>query len=773
MAFLAERTDMDKREHLPEAPGCEVEGFRTPADRATVHRPAAGGSGFIAAGTAPGAGFESHGQTILRHKGAVLLMAAVCGLAAWLVSLWQRPVYQARTSLEIQAFNENYLNIREIDPTTDNGVYSPETLQTQIKILQEGALLDRVVDKLGLASNPEFSGKPGGFTKLERLLGAPPARPLPAREQAAAAAARNLKVRASGQTRLVEILYDSGDPQLAAAFANTLANEFIEQNLELRWQSTQKTGEWLTHQLGDLKQELEQSQEQLLSYAREAGLVFTSDKGSLAEGGLRQLQEELARAISQRMAGQAAYEAAEAASPESLPQVLDSATLSAAQVQLNDLQRQRAELSTQFTPAFYKVKNVEAQIKALEAIQKREQAKIIERLRDEYAAALRREKMVASAYGEQVKLVSSQAQQAVHYDMLKREVDTNRNLYDSMLQKLKEASFASAMRASNIRIVSPAKPPASPYKPNPALNLALGLASGGVLGVIFVLHRERAGRNIRAPGEAGLYLDLPELGVIPLASRDPEGRVFGGGLAGMLAMVSRGTAPKRSLELVTWEQKTSLMAESFRATLASLLFSGRDGNRPRVLVLTSPEGGAGKTTVASNLGIALAEINRRVLLIDGDFRKPRLHRVFQLPGQPGLGQLLREERPIEDYSSDRLVCATEIPGLYVLPSGPENDNLASLLYSTRMAELLWRFRLEFHTVLIDAAPMLLPDARILGRLADGVILVLRAGRTTREQAFAIHQRLTQDGTLVVGTILNRWEPRDSYYGYESYGRAQS
>ena len=221
---------------------------------------------------------------------------------------------------------------------------------------------------------------------------------------------------------------------------------------------------------------------------------------------------------------------------------------------------------------------------------------------------------------------------------------------------------------------------------------------------------------------------------------------------------------------MTWQHKLSLVAESYRAALTSILLSSQNGNRPRAIVFTSAGPGEGKTTTVTNLGIALAETNRRVLLIDADMRKPRLHDIFNLPNTWGLSDLLREKAPIETLPREALARETGIPGLFVLTSGPATVSISNLLYSSRTAELLRRFRQEYYAVLIDTPPMMqLADARILGRLADAAILVLGCGRTTRDAAKAAKQRLSADGIRLLGTILNRWNPKSaSSYGVYGY-----
>ena len=227
------------------------------------------------------------------------------------------------------------------------------------------------------------------------------------------------------------------------------------------------------------------------------------------------------------------------------------------------------------------------------------------------------------------------------------------------------------------------------------------------------------------------------------------------------------------VELITVQKKRSLAAEAFRVVLTSILFSGENGKRPRVLVMTSAGPGEGKTTVTSNLAIALAEIRRKTLLIDADMRKPRQHSIFDLPNERGLSTLLQEPE-LTDEALAGMVQESPVPNLYILPSGPSTSAAASLLHSPIMPQLLKRLSKEFDMVLIDTAPMLqMPDARVVGRMADAVVLVTRSGHTTRDAAVAASERLTEDGTRVLGTILNDWNPKKSpngYYGYSNgYG----
>ncbi len=383
------------------------------------------------------------------------------------------------------------------------------------------------------------------------------------------------------------------------------------------------------------------------------------------------------------------------------------------------------------------------------------QPETVNRLKNEYEAADR--------------LASSNV---ANYDVLKREVETNRSMYEAALQRQKEADMDAAARATNMRVISPARRPLHPSFPKPLWNAGIGLLAGLILGLAFVMVRENTDRSLRAPGDISAYLNLPEFGAIPSAELDPVQPLARHKDWAIDIGPQSESGTESQIEMASCSNATSRMAESFRSALASLWFAGQTGKRPRVFVLTSPNAREGKTTLTSNLGIALANSNRRVLVIDGDIRKPRLHTIFNVSNSWGLGNLLEDDCPVEDYLFEDIVMSASVPGLYVLPAGSGEVNVSSLRYHERLTDLLQRFRLEFHAVLLDTPPMLeFSDARILGRLSDGVILVVRASETSRDDAAAVYRRFQEDGTPVLGSILNDWNPRKSKrgYGYRTTG----
>jgi capsular exopolysaccharide synthesis family protein len=718
------------------------------------------------------------------HKFLILTFVFAGLLIALMFSVHQRPVYRAHTSITIQDLNENFLNLKE-DPTSRNpaaGQIDPY-FQTQVQILHSESLLKRVIDKPSIAKALAQQASKGHWLDWRKHLGLPRSQPPADSQQLIEQVASQLTVRSSGETRLVDVYFDAENPQLAADFANTLISEFVEQSHQMRWESTQRTAEWLGEHLSDMKLNLENAEAQLQSYARSSGLLF-SGQGNVAEEKLRQVQGDYSKVQVDRADKQAKYESALSKPIESLPQALDDSTLRDYGLRLAQLRQQRAQLTSTLTPAHYRVLEVQSQIDELTSALETHRANIVGRTANEYESARRHEELLAQAYHQQAQLVSIQAEKAIHYDTLKHEVDTSRQLYDALWQRVKHAGLAAAMRASNLLVVDAAKPPLLPYRPNYPLNSALGLLIGTFLGTGVSILRERVNRCIAAPGIAPAYLNLPELGAIPMAETPSRVRglfsAWNKSQVPTLPLNGKGNGDNQLCKAIlskgaTESSERVMMAEAFRATLTSILLPSFGTLPSRVIVVTSPRPGAGKTTVTSNLGIVMAEIGRRVLLVDGDLRSPKLHDVFQLSNSWGLCDVLRSSNPINKCGLLQIVRHTDIPGLDLLPSGTTCERPSHhFLYSPRVAELLRRVGEEYDLVLVDSPPMMqLADARVLGRIADGVVLVIRSGHTTLGLAQLAVQRFAEDGTRVLGTVLNSWDPRSSEgtdytYSYREY-----
>ena len=701
------------------------------------------------------------------RRATVLILAALGALIGLLFLLPQPPQYRAEVAVEVQALNEDFLYSRDVNPnSTQSNIFPEVDLATQARLLRTQSLLSRV--KARLASDPSLhiEAPPDRLAAWRKVLHLPGER-RPTPDEMLTETAASVRVNPTRNTRIISISCDSGDPKLAAAFANKMASESLDQTLENRWQSAQHTGEWLGRQMDEMKIKLERSEQQLQTYAAAMNLVVTSDaqKVNVSEEKLRQVQAELSAAEAERVSRQARYEQVVSGRIESLGQVVDDASLRTFEVKLADMRRELADLSSTFTPAHYKVQKLQAQIAEMESEQKKARARIAERIYGEFREAERREKLLAAQYESQSALVSDQAGKLVHYSLLQREVETNRQLYETLLHKVKEAGISAALRASNIRIADPAEIPTSPFAPNLLRGSALGLLLGLCGGVALAFIQERADRSIQIPADAAFYLNVPLLGVVPSWSLDRK--------RGYERQLIAG-AVEKSPVLSDFTGGSSAVSEGLRAILTSILFTER--RTPlQVMVVSSPGISEGKTTVACNLALAYAEAGRSVLLIDCDMRRPRLHDIFDVPNDSGLASLLAVKEPLDTRSIFRAARSTRYPGVSLLTSGIPENGAANLLHSRRLGEFLAIAREQFDVVLLDTPPLLqLADARIVGSYADGLLMVIRAGHTTRDSAVAARQQLAEDGIPVLGVALNDWNPRfPEYYGYDYYSKGYS
>ena len=573
---------------------------------------------------------------------------------------------------------------------------------------------------------------------------------------------------------MIELTAKSTNPELATNFANTLAGEFIEQAIEARLKTTEKIGDWLAHELDDARAKLQHSETALQTYAGKSGLIFTDNQDTnIATEKLQQLQQQLTSLISDRVAKEARYELAQHSPPNSLPDVLGDEGLRTAQANVFDARRKVADLTAVFTPDFAKAKRATAELASLQTAFEEQRSAIVQRIKNDYTEAVRKETLLETTYNAQAREVMGQDEKAIQYNILKRDADSNRQLYDTMLQQLKQSSIASALHASNVRVVDPASLPQKPIWPNYRILAPLGLVFGLFAGLGAIVVSERMDRRLRHPGEIQLWANVPELGTIPSASVDAgrKGRVKvlnGTSNHRRSELLAADKKIDRSVELTTWNRKPSLMAEAFRATLTSILFVGENGSRPRVVVLTSANPSDGKTTVTTNLAIAMAEVRGNVLVIDADLRRPRLHELFDIKNERGLADLLKEPA-LSDELIAQCIQPTRVPGLSVLTSGTSTLSAANLLHSPNLGELFATLKNQFDMVLIDTPPMLqMADARLIGRVADAVVLVARAGKTTRDAILGAYQRFSEDRIRVLGTILNDWDPKRSPAGYYGY-----
>ncbi|MDQ2775346.1 MAG: polysaccharide biosynthesis tyrosine autokinase [Acidobacteriota bacterium] len=674
-----------------------------------------------------------------RRRNVLAVFIVVGTIGALALASFQKPMYRSIALVEVQGLNDNILNTRDVDPTASTLNYPMDSyVQTQIKIVKSESVVGKAADRLKLEDHPELLYSEGLLQRLKRSLGlAAPLRKTLTQQQAIDWGSSHLTVRIPGLTRMIEISVEAADPKLAANFANAIVDEYIDSTVGMHSASSERTTAWLGEQIAELRSKVQRSEADLQAYAQKTGLLFTAEKDNIAEVRLRQLQDSLSKAHELRVAQQSRYDLVATAPADSLPEVLDDPVLREYQARLTELRRQLAELQPVLAPGHYKVQQIQSQITEMEGAMDGKRANILSRIKNEFDAAEHEEKILAGNYAAQVQLVSGQSVNAIQYDILKRELDTNRQMYESMLQKQRGVRMAAAMHASDISIVDNAKPAKMPFRPNRAVFAATGLGFSTFAGMAFVLFPRRRRARVDPPSGVIRQLGIPELGSIPFVQ-------------------SKGK--KSTLELNWSMSQQDTVAEAFRATMVSILLGSRgayDGQYPRVIVISSCAHGDGRTTVAANLAIALTEADHKVLLVDADLRKPRLHDLFRLDNRQGLSSILLDTKPCESYTAQQLGYSTNVPRLHVLPSGPASEGTAGLLHSARTAEFLDKVRSVFDIVIIDTPPVLpFADGRTLAKLSDGVAFVIRADETTPDDLLSALQRFAEDGAPVLGSIVN-------------------
>ncbi len=711
------------------------------------------------------AGLAGYWAMIKRWKLLMVVGGVLGAIVAFVLLVLDRPVYQAGTTIEIQGLNEAFMGMASVDPQAGTGAYAttPANLNTQIRIIESFSIRGPVMDRLRRELAPVAPRVEGMLAPWRaRLRG--PDDPIVEMRSGLVMAASTLKARVVLNTRIIQITADSTVPEIAASFVNAVASEYVAQNSQQRAITSQRTSQWLETQIEETRTRLDQAQAKLQAFSRESGITYAGkDEESLASTKLRELQGSLAGIQGERIRAQARYEQLKSSPPDQLPAAIEDAAFREYESKLADLKEQLAQLSLTLTPAHYKVQKVQQQIADLTAAMEREKQVVLERTRMEYEGALRREQLLTKAYQQQAGTVSSQADKASQYEVLKREVDLYQQSLNMMLQHANEAAVVSAVPANNVRVIDPANSPSLPYKPNGMMYETYGLAGGIAVGMALALLIEGIARWRRSvtfgtPGYSARLLNVPELGVIPslAVQRRLEGAPAG---RKWLPLPSRGE--KEAQQLVISTERPSLVAESFRLTLTSILLMSRRGTHPKVIVITSPGPGEGKTTVVSNMAIATAETGRRVLVIDSDLRKPRIHSVFGIGNTEGLVDAISRSKTNGGPKSAPTVTESSIPGVFVMPAGSGSGNkLSQVFHSPEIPALLSRLSEQFDVILIDTPPMLqFSDARLMARHADGVILVVRSGVTGRESAVAAREQLAQDQIEVLGTVLNDWDAK--------------
>jgi len=710
-------------------------------------------------------------RVLVKRKWTVLACLVTIFSVVAIASLKMTPVYEASGSIAINKPDSGLVNFNN-SPTFSVDYYDPTELETEVKILQSDLLALQVVKELGLDRRQEFGGKtPALPSSLD--LAPDPLQADSGRTSSLLAGFRSgLRVALSPNTHIIEVHYRSSDKDLAATVVNTLMSTYTENNFKSRFDSTMQASDWLSKQLVDLQMKVETSQEKLVHYQKEHEILGIDEKQNITTAKLDELNKALTAAESERMDKESVYRLVQAGDAETIASaasILDDAgagnqpgsgLLESLRSKEADLKIQAAELNTQFGPSYPKLAQLNNQLKEIDVQIFVETRKIAGKIKGQYTAAVQRESMLHDALEKQKQQENKLNESAIEYSLLKRDLDTNRQLYEGLLEKLKEAGVSAGLRSNNFRIVDVARVPTAPVEPNIPRNLAfafmLGLTSG--VGLAFLL--EGLDNTVRTTEQAQLISGLPPLGMIPLGSRSARE----GANAKRLVIASSNEA----VELITQVRPQSQMAESYRALRTSLLLSNL-GAPPKVIMVTSALPQEGKTTTSINCAVVLAQKGIRVLLIDADLRRPSIHKTLGMGPRSGLSNVLTGSASLEQAITRSPI----LPNLNVLPAGTPPPNPAELLASTNMRDVLEQLRGQYDHIVVDTPPTLsVTDAVVLSPRADAIVLVIRSGHTTKQALRRSRDILMQVNAKVSGVLLNAVDLRspDYYYYYEYQGK---
>jgi succinoglycan biosynthesis transport protein ExoP len=709
-------------------------------------------------------------RTLVKRKWVVIGCFATIFSVVAIASLKTTPVYEASGTIAVNK-PDTTLNFQN-STTLSLDYFDPTELDTEVKILQSDLLAMQVIRELNLDRRSDLANQAPPSPSASGDLAPDPLQTDPALASSMIGGFKgNLRVNLSPNTRIIEVHYRSADPQMAANVVNTLMQTYVENNFKARFESTMQASDWLSKQLVDLQMKVETSQEKLVRYQKEHEILGADEKQNITMEKLDELNKELTAAESERMDKEATYRLVESGDPEAIASSVSAAEDSAGgqtgtallgvlRSKEADLKIQAAELNTQFGPSYPKLSILNNQLKEVDAQIQSEMKKIASKVRGQYSAALQRESMLREALEKQKQEANKLNESAIEYTLLKRDVDTNRQLYEGLLQKLKEAGVSAGLKSNNFRIVDVARPPTGPIEPNIPRNLlfaaVLGLASG--VGLAFLL--EGLDNTVRTTEQAQMISGVASLGMIPLGSKSARD----GPNPKRLVIASS----KEVVELVTQVRPQSQMAESYRALRTSLLLSNI-GAPPKVIMVTSALPQEGKTTTSINTAVVLAQKGVRVLLIDADLRRPSIHKTLGMGPHSGLSNVLTGSTTIEQAITPSAV----LPNLFVLPSGTPPPNPAELLASANMRDVLNQLREQYDHVVIDTPPSLsVTDAVVLSPRADAVVLVIRSGQTTKQALRRSRDVLMQVNAKVVGVLLNAVDlsSPDYYYYYEYQGK---
>ena len=679
---------------------------------------------------------------VLRKRWPVLAAVVVLATVGTVVWTMRQPrIFQANCSIIIENNAPQVLEgVKDVVEMGSGGWMYREFSQTQFRIILSQENAQRVIDRLGLEHDPSVGRTADGRQvsrqdMVSRLLG-------------------RVKVAGVRDSRIANITVSDTDPERATRIANAFADTYIERNLDYKLEGARTAGSWLGEQTVDLRKRLETSELELYKFKKERNLLDLGldDKLGMTRQNLQVLNQKLADVRAKRIEVESIRKLILAAKndiaeKESLPEIRDNVVVEKLRENYLDLSKIKADLDARYGEKHPKIDNIQKQLEAIQRDYRRELDQVLKAFDKRYQALLDTESGLSKWMHQEKQQALELAKLEVEYRPLSRDAENNAKMFGLISQRQKEIDLTGLLRSNNVRILDRATTPRWPVSPRLSLNLAVGLFAGLVLGMLLMLGIEALDNTIKTPEAAEALVGAPLLGMLPI-----------------LVHARQRTAENATeRDLTVFKDPTSAAAEACRSIRTNLMFLSAEKD-VHVLVVTSPGPQDGKTTAAISLAITMAQGGARVLLVDTDMRKPRIHRSFGLKSDRGLSTVMMGDAKLAD-----VVFHSEVPNLDVLPCGPTPPNPAELIHTERFREILEQCKRDYSRVVLDSPPAgFVTDPAILGNLADGVVLVVRAGHTTREAASFARRQLTDARARILGVVINRTDRRAGGYGYYSY-----
>lgn len=682
-------------------------------------------------------------STVYRNRFLMIGALVVCIALGVIVTFLSTPIYKATAQIQIDIQEAKIIEGADVKAPSQD---ADRFLQTQVDVLQSRSLARAVATQLGLFRDPTFlplmhmkvAEAPQGSFNLAQTQ----------REQVVNALEANLKVKLPVDSSAVNVSFQSPDRALSAKIANSFADNFITSNLRRKFDTSAYARQFLENQLKQTRQRLEESERALIDYARSARLIDTgsgqsgaqsSGPSSLTTSSLIQLNQNLSQAIADRIKTEERWRETTASPLMNLSIVQQNPAISALVQQRAQLRAQYQQNSKRYDPSYATQQELQAQMDTLSAQATRIATELRDGIRQDYAVAQRQENALKEQLTQFKSTTLAEQDRGVRYNILRREVDTNRTLYDGLLQRYKEISAASGISANNISIIDRADPPIGAVSPRPLLNLALAIVAGLLAGSGLIFLRENFNDLIRSTNDVERMLGLAAIGVIPKLKEDTNARE-------------------------EMADRKSDMSEAYAALRTKLLLSTPTG-APKSLIFTSSGPGEGKSTSALATARSFAQIGRKVILIDADMRRPSQHKRFEVDNARGLSSLLASQETFENVLID-----SDQPGLDLITAGPVPVNPAELIAAPGMQALIERCERAYDIVIIDAPPVLgLADAPTLVANVGSTIFVVEANRVHGRQAKDALGRLVSGNTHVLGVLLTKFDAKSIGYSSNDYG----